>query len=152
MFTFHKWPKNQSKQTSRGRPKTKEAQHPPRPRVLTILEQLHLNGSISSQEYQTALWYEKTWHLYLTAIKAPQVKTTCIDPTKINSKEKSDGYLKKIESKWLKAQEILKKVDPRIRRNANQVICFNQSCSDIKSFTIFLRELEQGMRQSCQLS
>ncbi len=139
MFTFHSWPKRKSRPKSKtGRPKNQYKLNQTHPRLDLELDGLYTNGHINEQEYKTALWYQKAYHLYLSVIKAPCVKTTTYDLATIRGDIWPSHYSRQIERNWKSAKKILLSHDPHTQRVVNQVICLNQPCNNVNKLKNFL--------------
>jgi hypothetical protein len=149
MFTLHRWPRKRSAYIVRsGRPRSKVTVPEGPSRIINILEDLVRKGDLSESNYQTALWYQRTWHLYLSVIEAPRVKTTQLDPTALNGHSWSEATTRKIERHWRQAQEILNQQNPNTRGIVYDVMGLDQPCRDVKALKGFLEELDSSMRRN----
>lgn len=146
MFTFHKWPTRKATSRPSGRPKGKPVYGPNRQKTVTVIEDLYEKGILSDHEYQAAHWFTRTWHLNLSAIEAPRVKTTQLDPTLVKGKVWSDNLLNKIQQDWQSVDTLLRAQDRFTRQAIDLTLCQNQPCIYVKELRCFLKNLDKVMK------
>lgn len=114
-------------------------------RKISILEQLYKSGNLGEKEYQAGLWYQRTWHLYVSVIEAPKVKTSHQYLEDQTSTAWSEEFFCYIENRWNQAQEILRAHGQHTRALLDQVICFDMPCHNVFRLKSALRELDREM-------
>jgi hypothetical protein len=146
MFTLHRWPRKRTKTGHlTGRPKAKSYGISSQPHTTSMLDYLYKKGDISESSHRTGLWYLRAWRLYTSAIEAPSLKTTALDPTLFTGHQWTVSRLKRIEQDWDEIQQVLRQLNSHSQSIITSTLIMDQPCENIQALNSFLVQLDRHM-------
>lgn len=110
-------------------------------RAKVPLDEMLARGQLTVAEYEAALDYLYAWRQYMHGIQAPLMRTTCFDVSTLKGSEKSEAHYIHVKNQWREIQDRIKGVGRHQRHLAEQIICYDMPCEDVRALKAFLQAL-----------